>query len=227
MDQHKSEEQLDKALKKTLGEKDVRSFRDAARQALEEVKKEAPRPKLGLVFAALRIAAGIFVLVAAIWWWRSASSPSNALQTANELLAEYDSGIDPLDQAVRGQEEEADETLPVLWRELDSLYAAGDYLAALSFLEQIQSADPEFEVISHSEWTFYHGMCFLHMEETEKALQWLVKVDKPFLEKATFFQAIALIKLDRRQEAKVLLQNISNAPSHYFKEPAGHLLNAL
>jgi tetratricopeptide (TPR) repeat protein len=227
MDPHINDEQFDKALEKTLREKDIRRFRDAARQAMEEVKKEAPRPRLSPVFVAVQIAAGLLILLAAIWWWRISASQTNLEQLTNDLLVEYDKGIDPLEQSVRGEEQELNEVIPARWRELDSLYNAGDYRSALSRLDQLQAADPAFEVISRPEWTFYHGTCYLRLGEPKTALQWLEQVERPFLEKATFFRAIALIKLDREEEARAVLQSIVDTPSHYYKEPAAELLKVV
>ena len=224
MDPHSNDEQFDKALEKTLREKDIRRFREAAREAMEEVKKEAPRPRLSPVFVAVQIAAGIAIVVAAFWWWRVNASQTGLEQLTLDLLVEYDKGIAPLEESVRGEAAEPDAAIPSLWQKLDSLYRSGDYHSALSLLDQLQAADPDFEVISRSEWTFYHGMCYLRLGEPETALQWLEQVERPFLEKATFFRALALIKLDREEEARAVLQSIADAPSHYFKEPAIELL---
>lgn len=224
-----NDDNLEKALQKTLEEKDIRSFRQAARDAMEEAKKEKPyRPGLSPVFVAVQIAASILVVIAAIWWWQSAKSGASPDQLATAYLTEADPGISALDLGIR---DETDTALVALfkqvapgWKALDSLYSAGDYRAAMAQLDQLGSQDAAFVTFPEAEWLFYTGMCQLHLGETEAALRTLEQVKSPFLEKATFFRAIALLKLDRKEEAKPLLESIVGASAHPYKAQAIRLL---
>lgn len=229
MDAHLNEDKFEQDLRKTLEEEDIRDFRQVAREAMEDAKKEKSRlPILSPVFVAMGIAASLLILIAAIWWWQVAKSTVSVQQLANTYLIEADPGIGALDLAYR---DEVDDSLVALfnrvapaWKRLDSLYTAGDYRNALAELDQLKVLDPGFSTFSQAEWMYYTGMCQLHMGETKIALATLEQVTSPFLEKASFFRAIALLKLDRKEEAKPLLESIAGATTHPFKEPAGVLL---
>ncbi|MBK7410836.1 MAG: tetratricopeptide repeat protein [Saprospirales bacterium] len=179
----------------------------------------------------MSIAASLLLAVTATWWWQNTQKIATIEQLASMYLVQSDPGIDLLDPEFSRDGDAS--TSPLItgvapeWDKLRAFYAAGDYRAAMEQLQLLKGADPTFSLFSESEWTYYAGMCQLHLGETQKALATLEQVDAPFLEKATFFQAIALIKLDRKEEAKSVLNSITSQDAHSFKEPAIELSKAL
>ena len=226
---------LERAMQQTLREKDVRDFRASVRQAMDAQKEEAVRkPGLSPVYLAVRLAASLLVVVAAVWWWQSSQKESSIEQLTSAYLVQFDPEVDSLDlgfnrdrDTISAQITTKMEQVAPEWEKLRTLYASGDYRAALEQLQVLKGMDPAFLLFSESEWTYYQGMCQLHLGEPQKALATLEQVKSPFQEKATFFKAIALLKLDRKEEAKSVLASITSLDSHSFKEPAIELSKKL
>jgi len=68
---------------------------------------------------------------------------------------------------------------------------------------------------------FYRGMSYFHLRNFEKALQFLEicisSNNNVFLQEASFYRAQCLLALDRKEEAKLLLQEIINEGEFYAK----------
>lgn len=220
---------LERALLKTLQEEPVRKFRASVKQALEESRtKKRPKPAFRRSLLVLSIAASILMVLAAIWWGQTTQPSLSSSALAATFLTQYDPGVLPLEPGTRTNEDslkvELFRQVAPEWKKLDSLYASGDFRTAMAQLQRLGSMDPGRLLIAQNTLTYYTGMCQLRLGDTEAGLANLEQVQSPFSEKATFFRAIALLKLDRKEEAKPLLESIAGATAHPFKEPAGVLL---
>ena len=223
---------LERALIKTLEEENLRQFRAKVRQSLEDSKKKnRPKPGLRPAFLVLSIAATFLLAIAAIWWWNTSSPSLSAAELADNFLAHNDPGILPLDLARRSEQDSLAAALIARvapeWEKLDSLYRTSDFQGAMDQLLTLRMLDPDQRIMVQNTLQYYTGMCQLHLGETEKALANLAQVQSPYLEKATFFRAIALVKLNREEETEPLLKSIVNASKHPFKEEARRMLKKI
>ena len=213
---------FEKELRKTLEEKEIRAFRNAA--------KEAIPPRIRPLYRGLLIAASLGLLLGlTILWLLVKTEPIDAKQLALEYLQSADQGIAPFEEAFRDRTPDSAMAQPwiaFLWHDLDSLYRAGDYTTALKAIGQIREADPDFLIVTQQELNFYEGLCLLRLEQPHQALALLETVGPPFLEKATFFRALALIQLDRPEDAKASLQKLL-ATENPYREAANSLHKAL
>jgi len=219
---------LERALQKTLQEKDVRDFRASLAEAQKKHREEKPfKGGLSPLYLAISIAASLLLLTAVIWWWQSGRADASGEQLANAYLFEFDPGIDPFDPVSRSEDTASLQLLQrfsLEWEKLGSIYTPGKYQIALAQLDTLSSLDPVFSIVSAHELNFYRGMCYLHMGENEKAVGIFQEVKAPFLEKATFFRAIALLRSGRAAEAGSILESIAGTESHPYKEAAVKLL---
>lgn len=222
---------IERALLKTLQEEDVRSFRTSLQKALESYQGKKTVPKgMSPVYKSVSIAASLLVLITVIWWWQTNSSDKGSEELGTAYLAELDPGIDSQNIALRSESEKDSTDLQFLqrysleWKKLDSLYTSGEYHKSLSQLQVVNALDTTFSIITRQEWDFYYAMCQMHLGENEKAIELFKGVQRPFLEKATFFQAIALLRLGRSADARLVLESIATAQSHFYKKAAERII---
>ncbi len=106
------------------------------------------------------------------------------------------------------------------WREA---YMAGDYPRAIEVLQE-RLADSTYRY--RSEAHLYMGLSHLAIEEPVKALESLEQVSASsfYFADARWCRVQALLRLDRAQEARRVVENILEEPRHPHREEAEALL---
>lgn len=161
-------------------------------------------------YSLYRIAAAAAVLLlplVAILWWPSQNTDDN-------LFAHNFSSF-PTDKYETTRSEET--SAKVLTKEMTAYkaYAEKDYTTAIQAFKNYIALIPE-----DAEATFYLGLAQLETGQAENAINNLetarINSDR-FYEDATWYLALAHIKLNQRDDAGLVLQDlIKNEQGHYF-----------
>lgn len=95
-------------------------------------------------------------------------------------------------------------------------------------------AQRKFEVLyddtNQSELLFYEAICYLEIGQFQKAIKTFLKhqsYNDNLVEKSKWYLALAYLKTNRIDEVKILLIDITNAPSNYNYDKAKKLLSKL
>ena len=161
----------------------------------------------------LVMAAGLLLLAIFCWWiWNknAGQSPTTpqALYAAHFSLPESISTAArrDADATATDQQSEADQLWNALWGAMESQYAQKDFAGALASLQQIQALDTAGEYAS--ETFFYSALLQLKLGQAQMALEAFGKVAVGHSEDRDWYSALALLALDRNEEAKTALVNI-------------------
>lgn len=154
------------------------------------------------------VAAAVLALAAAIWFWPPSSPPQSAAMLAAR---------EALDAPIwRGATMSAT-TTDQLRSKAGAAYNAGQYKAAAAFLrtyfEQNPGPDADLELML--------GVALLQSEQPAEALDVLSRrktnpAADPY--ETDWYRALALLLLERGEEARSLLQSLSDAPNAYQEE---------
>jgi tetratricopeptide (TPR) repeat protein len=183
----------------------------SVREGIEMIVSALTTPSYGLKLA-YGVAMVFFVgIVSVLYLGR---------ETANEkLFAEYYEPYPNLASSVRGELAEGK-----LQHALQQ-YDAGDFKAALKFLQEILAAEPENTMAQ-----FYAGVCYLKLKDAERAITSLQQViaqqDQRLMEPAEWYLALAYLRKNDVAPARMTLNGII-AKEHAYREQARQLLERL
>jgi len=152
------------------------------------------------------VAAAVLALAAAaIWFWPPSSPPQSAA-----MLAAREALDAPIWRGATMSEAAPD----VLRQQAGMVYNAGQYKEAAAFLrtyfEQNPGPDADLELML--------GVALLHSEQPAEALEVLVRrAANPAADvyETDWYRALALLMLERVEEARALLNRLSDAPNPY------------
>ncbi|MCB0687524.1 MAG: hypothetical protein KDC53_13405 [Saprospiraceae bacterium] len=161
----------------------------------------------------IAIAASVVLLLGAFFFLRpAATTPGLALY---EELYQKDPGLPTLMGATDN---------PIFMDAMVS-YKEGDYKKALESLDVLKIANPQNDTLA-----FYQGLCHLELDQPQKSIQAFEQIDpaKPVWGvKAEWYRALALLKNNQLDQAKVILQKIANAKDHRYQREATQALEKL
>ena len=178
---------------------------------LQEMKRRRQGGRIRSIRQWAAAAAVVLLLSIAGWWlWPTSNSPE-------QLFAQHYEAYD----LTFGNRSEGD---PLVLA--GSSYLANDYEAAAVAFESILQDDP-----TQSKARFALGICHMELKQWGNAVQsfeQLVKgQDALYADNARWYWALALLKLDRAEEAASQLEILSTTNGARFQEQAIQLLKAI
>lgn len=97
--------------------------------------------------------------------------------------------------------------LSILFNKAMSFYQSGNYHSALRFLKQIPKQDETPRVM------FFKGICCLLTDQKKVAInefnRIIERMDPSYYDEALYYKSIALVRLNKTVEARVILENLS------------------
>ena len=177
-------------------------------------KREMERRRKSLRFKKLKkwaIAAIVLLLISLAWWlWQRPTTPEKLFA---ENYAAYDLYF--------GDRGEGD-----LMIEAGGLYLSANYESAIPLFEKLLEQDKTL-----TKARFALGICQMELGNWEKAISnfqpLIEEKDILYAENAQWYVALALIKLDKLEEAKTYLNQLKGNNNARFQQKATTLLKAL
>ncbi len=173
-------------------------------------KKEASSKKWPRRWIQLAVAASIF-LMATFYFVLDSRTSSNEVFLSHFQV--YDGVV-----IVRGEDHSISEGLRA--------YNRGDFSKALDIFLALEAYE-----ISDGQLYLLVSSCFLKLNEPEKALEWLTEVqateEASIVYNQQWYLALTMLSLDRLEDSKILLQQITASPSIYAAEASTLLDNSI
>ncbi len=183
----------------------------------QEMAKEAQLSPLRRSYTwrnRLAIAAAVLLLPLAAWWYWQAQ---NSDPFFSQFYQSYQSDF----LAVRSPENPAD---PLL-KEGILQYQNQNYSASLPLLESYLEEEPEQSVAA-----FHAGMASIELGETRQAIAYLERVrlnDPQYYEDATWYLILAHLKLQEKEEAQALLDDLLKIDQGFYEAKAQQIKTTL
>lgn len=159
-------------------------------------------------------AAAILLLPLAAWlYWNSQADDRLYLHYFESYQSDY--------LSVRGKADNA----PPLLKQAMANYQQKEYLRSLPLFESYLEEIPENTIA-----IFHAGLASLEAGQTTKAIQYLEIVrinDNDYYEDASWYLALAYLKLDRKAEAQGILDDLSKIPNGYYNQQVKDLQEGL
>lgn len=188
---------------------------------LKDTGKEVQMPVQKTQFARyLAIAASLAILIGLGWVMFLVLNPQ---RSAEEIYLSYYKRADVSEFTVRGEENDSSQ---VFWDRGLNHYANHKIgMAATEFNKMIKMN----ESANASKAYFMLALCYMEMNETQKAIQTFGRVSDQshFVYMKQYYSALCLIKLDKKNEASDLLHNIIQDQNHPYRKNAIRILREL
>lgn len=159
-------------------------------------------------------AAAVLLLPLAAWLYWNA-------QAEDRLFAQYFQSYQSDYLALRGNEEE----VPPLLQQAMSSYQQKEYLSSIPLFESYLEQAPENTVA-----IFHAGIASLEAGQTTKAIQYLEIVrinDNDYYEDASWYLALAYLRLDRKTAVLNILNDLDKIPNGYYRQQVKKLREEL
>lgn len=192
---------------------------DAVEGFAMQRKDSAKRGILSINWRIIAVAAAAVALIAAVVWIYSGPQDSGSLYAS--YYEPYDSDLDIQFREAGGSSIPADTPLT---RGLKA-YGSHDFARAIPELQGFVTRFPD-----HAVARFYLGLSLVSEERLEEAAQQLGIVQQArqeYWEEACWYEALVLIKLERKEEARELLNTLTSPGNGRYYEKAKALINKL
>jgi tetratricopeptide (TPR) repeat protein len=192
------------------------------KQHLSESGKTLKMPDKGktLFVRYLAVAASIAILAGLGWIMFLFFHPQ---KSSEEIYLSYYQQPDISEFTVRGEENDSGQ---LFWdRGLDYYANHKIKMAEAEFNKIIQTNN----VSSASKAYFMLALCYMEMNESQKAIQTFGRVsDKStFVYMKQYYSALCLVRMEKKKEASDLLQKIIQDQNHPYRKNAIHILREL
>ncbi|KAA3624814.1 MAG: hypothetical protein DWQ02_22605 [Bacteroidetes bacterium] len=221
---------LQKDILTALTEKDIIDFRKKLQAVNDEVSSEKSKSSRVIhIRDFLGKAAGVLLLIAAgilifFYLQKKSYSPEELYQayfTAPETI-QTSSGIDRDTATVRSSE--AQEKIMGLWSQVDSLYQMTEYQNAFDFINALPE---EIKERYPSDINYQRGILALLSDQPDSAVTYLSSVETGYDSKKNWYKALALLKIDgKEEEAKRAFEEIA-ASKNPFQTMAIEILEKM
>lgn len=180
--------------------------------AVPETTKVVQMP---LIRRAIAVAAMVGLpLVAGLWYWNAQQNE----RLFSEHYAYYESDVTV---TTRGDTDNALQIEKQLKAALEA-YESKDFQKSQVIFDKLIAKNKE-DIVA----TFYAGLSSLAKEDAKKSIAYLETVrfnSNEYYEASTWYLALANLKIDKKKEAKALLEDLSTSKDRFYAKQAKTLL---